>query len=268
MKKISFILLLSLIAVATFAQKKSKKSKQEQKTEVKSSASNDKVLFRYNLKKGETYEQAIESDMKMQMMGMNINMMQKMATKTTVSNVDASGNLTQETSVEKYYVKQETPMGTMEYDSEDPSKQPTELAAELGKMKGKKTTTKMTSSGKILEAPQDANITNSAQFPEQAIGIGDTWETTVKNFNPALGKEITAQNKYKFLERNNGKAIFEINGKMFLDNKEVGTVTGKMTVDEKTGLTLDANLSQKMKMEVQGSEMQLEGTTKIAGKKL
>jgi len=126
----------------------------------------------------------------------------------------------------------------------------------------------MTSSGKVLKAPQDANITNSAQFPEQAIGIGDTWETTVKNFNPALGKEITSQNKYKFLERNNGKAIFEVNGKMFLDNKEVGTVTGKMTVDEKTGITLDANFSQKMKIEVQGSEMQLEGTTKIAGKKL
>lgn len=273
MKKISFILLLSLIAVATFAQKKSKKSNQEQKTEVKSSASNDKVLLRYNLKQGESYEQTMENDIKMQIMGMEIpmiQMIQRTSTKNVVTNVDASGNLTTESTIEKFYMKQSNPMmGDLEYDSEDPKKQSPELAQQVSSMKGTKTTTKMSATGKVLDAPKEVGLSNSSnQYPEQAVGVGDTWEISTSIKNPMINKEITSRNQYKLLERANGKVIIEVNGKMTAEGKEVGTMSGKLTIDEKTGIVTEGNLIQNMNIEVQGMETKLDSTIKLTGKKL
>jgi len=270
MKKIALILLISFLAVGSFAQKKEKKSKKEKKTEMTSSNSGEKVLLRYNLKQGESYEQTMENDIKMQIMGMEIPMIQRTSTKNVVTNVDASGNLTTESTIEKFYMKQSNPMmGDLEYDSEDPKKQSPELAQQVSSMKGTKTTTKMSATGKVLDAPKEAGLSNSSnQYPEQAVGVGDTWEISTSSKNPMINKEITSRNQYKLLERANGKVIIEVNSKMTAEGKEVGTMSGKLTIDEKTGIVTEGNLIQNMNIEVQGMETKLDSTIKLTGKKL
>lgn len=270
MKKIVFILLVSLIAVESFAQKKGKKQKKSQK-ELKAEASKNKILLRYNLKQGESYEQIMENDMKMQIMGMDIPMLQKISTKNTVTDVDASGNLTQEVIIEKFYMKQSNPMagGDLEYDSEDPQKQSPILAEQLGSMKGKKSSTKITPTGKILDAPKEAGMSNSSnQYPEQAVGLGDTWELSSTSKNPMLGKEITSNSQYKLIERNAGKAIIEVNSKVISEGKEIGSISGKLTVDEQTGILLEGNMVQKMDTDIQGMEAKIETNIKLTGRKL
>ena len=291
MKKIAFILLISFLAVDSFAQKKEKKSEKDtvlntlilkntiQKKEKKSKkelkaeaeAAKNKVLLRYNLKQGEGYEQIMENDMKMQIMGMDIPMLQKISTKNTITDVDASGNLTQEVIIDKFYLKQSNPMtGDLEYDSEDPKKQAPELAGQLGSMKGTKSSIKMTSTGKVLEAPKEADMSNSSnQYPEQAVGVGDTWELSSISKNPMMGnKEITSQNQYKLIERSAGKATVEVNSKMVSEGKDIGSISGKIIIDEKTGIVLEGDMFQKMEMEVQGMESKVETKIKIIGKKL
>jgi hypothetical protein len=272
MKKIALILLVTLISVGSFAQKKEKKEKKSKKElKAEAEAMKNKVLLRYKLKQGESYVQDMDNDIKFQIMGMDIPMVQRISTKNIVTNVDASGNLTQESTIEKFYMKQSNPMmGDVEYDSEDASKQSPDLAAQVGGMKGTKTTLKMTPTGKTLEAPKEAGISNSSnQFPEQPIGVGDTWELSSTSKNQMLGnKEVTSNNQYKLLERNAGKAIIEVNGKMIMESKEIGSIAGKMTIDEATGIVLESNLLQKMNIEVQGMEAQVESKIKLTGKKL
>lgn len=274
MKKIALVLLVvSLIGANSFAQKKEKKEKKSKKElKAEAEASKNKVLLRYNLKQGESYVQTMDNDMKIQIMGMEIPMLQKISTKNSVTNVDASGNLTQESTIEKFYMKQSNPMmGDMEYDSEDASKQSPELAEQLGKMKGTKTTMKMSPTGKVIEAPKEANgMSNSSnQYPEQPVGVGDTWELSSTSKNPMMGnKEVTSNNQYKLLERNGGKALVEVNGKIIMEGKEVGSISGKMTIEEATGIVLESNLIQKMNVEIQGMEAQVETNIKLMGKKL
>lgn len=274
MKKIAFILFVSFLAVDSFAQKKEKKekkSKKELKAEAEAEAAKNKVLLRYNLKQGESYEQIMENDIKMQIMGMDIPMLQKISTKNTVTNLDASGNLTQEAIIEKFYLKQSNPMaGDLEYDSEDPQKQSPELAEQLGSMKGTKSSTKITPTGKVLDAPKEAGMSNASnQYPEQAVGVGDTWELSSTSKNPMMGnKEITSQNQYKLIERSAGKATIEVNSKMVSEGKDIGSISGKIIIDEKTGIVLEGDMLQKMETEVQGMEAKIETKIKITGKKL
>lgn len=270
MKKIAFILLISLMVADAFAQKKAKKSKKEAKNQTEVST-NEKILLRYNLKQGEGYEQTMDNDTKTQIMGMDVPSLQKISTKTIVTQVDDAGNLTQETTIEKFYMKQSNPMmGDMEYDSEDPKKQEPALAAQLGSMKGTKTITKISPNGKMLENSKDVgNIGTSNQYPEKAVGVGDTWEVSSSMKNPMLGnKEIINQSSYKLLQRNAGKAILELNGKITSEGKEIGSISGKITVDEKTGIVLESDLSQQMTIEIQGMEAKIDSKIKMTSKKL
>lgn len=271
MKKIALILLISLIGVSSFAQKKQKekkKSKKELKAEAE--AMKNKVLLRYSLKKGESYEQNMENESKVQVMGMDVAVTQKISMKNLVTDVDASGNLNIETTNEKFYIKQSLPMGEMEYDSEDASKQSPELTEQFGKVKGTKVTMKMSPTGKMLETDKNLNLPNSSnQFPEQAVGVGDTWEMSSTSKNQMLGnKEMTSNNQYKLVERTGGKAIIEVTGKVVSEGKEIGTFSGKMTVEEATGIVLESNILQKMNTEIQGMEAQIEANIKLKGKKL
>lgn len=271
MKKIILILLISFVGLSTTAQKQEKKKKKDKK-ELKAGAetSKNKLLLRYNLKKGEGYEQVFENEVKMKIMDMEIPMTQKITTRSMIIEVDASGNFTRETTIEKFYMKQTNPiMGDLEYDSEDTNKQSPILAEQLGKMKGTKSTEKISPTGKEESTSKTIAVANtSSQYPEQPVAVGDTWESTITTQDPNLKKEFTSNNQYKLVERNAGKAIVEVNSKIVSDGKEVGTASGKMTIDEATGIVLESTLVQKMNMEVQGMQTQVETNIKLTGKKL
>ncbi|GAB4126681.1 MAG: hypothetical protein OHK0045_06530 [Raineya sp.] len=273
MKKIILILLVfSATQLSSFAQEKQKEKKKAKKeSKAKNETAQDKILLRNLLKKGESYEQTMENESKIQIMGMEIQMTQVITAKNVVTDVDAAGNLTQESTIEKFYMKQSNPMiGELEYDSENTSKQSPELAAQVGQIKGKKSILKITPTGQILEAPKEMSSTvgSSGQFPQQAVGVGDTWEISSTTNNPMLNKEITSNNQYKLIERTAGKAIIEINGKMVAEGKEIGSFSGKMTIEEATGITLESDILQKLNMQMQGMESQVEGKIKIKGKKI
>jgi|JI8StandDraft_2_1071088.scaffolds.fasta_scaffold02580_5 ribosomal protein L18 len=270
MKKISFLLVILLaFASVSYAQKKEKKKKKD-KTE--KGNLNKKVVLRYKPKKGDVYTQILESNQKITItsMSMEMPMVQSYTFKNNVTDVDATGNVTTEMTYEKIYAKQSNPMtgAELEFDSEDEKKQSTELAS-LKDMKGKKVTTTTATNGKITniseESAKQALNSMSNEFPETPLGIGDTWEKTSEN-KSQVGVLVT-KSTYKVVERKDGLMIVEVSSVISQDGKDAGTQTGKMTLDENTGIVLESSLTQKLSVSTQGMDIVVDGTSKITTKK-
>jgi Family of unknown function (DUF6263) len=271
MKKISF-LLIALLAFSSvsYAQKKKKEKKKKNKTEV--SKDNGKVLLRYKLKKGDTFTQVVESNQKITItsMSMEMPMTQSYTFKNNVTDVDGTGNVTTEMTYERVYMKQSNPMtgAEMEFDSDDDKKQPTELSM-LKDMKGKKITSTAAPNGKITnisdEAAKQAMNGTSNEFPETPVGVGDTWERTVESKSQA--GVLVVKSTYKVLERKDGMMTVDINSKVTQEGKEAGTQTGKMVIEESTGLVIENNVNQKLNISAQGMDVIVDGVTKVTTKK-
>ncbi|KOY84792.1 hypothetical protein AD998_00270 [bacterium 336/3] len=270
MKKISFLLvaLLALSSMSYAQKEKKEKKKKKNKTE----ASNGKVVLRYKLKKGDVFTQVMESNQKITIpsMSMEMPMAQSYTFKNNVTDVDATGNITTEMTYEKIYSKQANPMtgAEVEFDSDDEKKQPAELA-NLKEMKGKKVSTTTAPNGKITnvsdEAAKQAINSMSNEFPETPLGVGDTWERTSEN-KSQVGVLVT-KSTYKVVERKDGKMTVEVASTISQDGKEAGTQTGKMIIEENTGVILEANMTQKMSVSAQGMDVVVDGTSKITTKK-
>lgn len=270
MKKISFLLVVLLaFSSMSYAQKEKKeKKKKKNKTE----ASNGKVVLRYKIKKGDIFTQVVESNQKITIpsMSMEMPMVQSYTFKNNVTDVDATGNVTTEMTYERIYTKQSNPMtgAELEFDSDDEKKQSAELAS-LKEMKGKKITTTTASNGKITnvseETAKQAINSTSNEFPETPLGVGDTWERTSEN-KSQVGVLVT-KSTYKVVERKDGKMTVEVTSTISQDGKEAGTQTGKMVIEENTGVILEANMTQKMSVSAQGMDVVVDGTSKITTKK-
>lgn len=271
MKKISFLLVILLaFASVSYAQKKEKKKKKKDKTE--SLSSNKKIVLRYKPKKGDVFTQVMESNQKITIasMGMEIPMTQSYTFKNNVTDVDATGNVTTEMTYERIYMKQSNPMtgAETEFDSDDDKKQPAELAT-LKDMKGKKVTTTTAPNGKITnisdEAAKQAINSMSNEFPETPLGIGDTWERTSENKSQA--GVLLVKSTYKVVERKDGLMIVEVSSTVSQDGKDAGTQNGKMTLDENSGIVMEATLTQKLNVSAQGMDVTVDGTSKTTTKK-
>jgi hypothetical protein len=269
MKKFSIIIIVSLaLTSVAFAQKKENKRKKK-KEAVENTQNSGKVLLRQNLKKGDIYFQTVDSDQKILVMGMEMPSKQTFTFKNEVIDIESSGNIISEMTYEKIYLKQSNPMmGDLEFDSEDPKKQ-SEQFAMLKDLKGKKVTITTTPNGKVVrvsdESIKQAMGGSSNEFPDTPVGVGDTWERTSETSNQ-IGKMVTTTT-FKVIERKDGIMIIETNSKVSQEGKDAGTQTGKMSIDEKTGLLIENTINQKLNITIQGMDAQLDSVTKITTKR-
>lgn len=272
MKKISFLLVVLLAFSSVSYAQKEKKEKKKKKNKTEASKDNGKVVLRYKMKKGDIFTQVMESNQKITIpsMSMEMPMVQSYTFKNNVTDVDATGNVTTEMTYERIYTKQSNPMtgAELEFDSDDEKKQSAELAS-LKEMKGKKVTTTTSSNGKITnvseETAKQAINSMSNEFPETPLGVGDTWERTSEN-KSQVGVLVT-KSTYKVIERKDGKMTVEVTSTISQDGKEAGTQTGKIIFEESTGIILEANMTQKLSVSAQGMDVTIDGTSKTTTKK-
>lgn len=266
--------LLSLIIWGVLLTPVSKlEAQKKKKNQSNSTPSTEKVLLRYNLAKGNTYKQTLQIDANMEIMGMVMPQKQELQTQTTIVEVASNGNQTHETTYERLYMKQSTPMGDMEYDSDKPSAD--NPMAELFKdIKGRKVYIVLTPRGKIIETKDSQNVPNNSslinnniniEYPEQSVGVGDSWTGEVTNKIEQVG-EMKVKSNYKIVSIQNGIAEIEIKGKIYIDDKEQGEISGNSKVDTKTGLALESTIKQKLTMQAQGMEVKSDNTIKITTK--
>lgn len=264
MKKINFALLALLVLSFFACNKNINKAKTNDKT--------GKILLRQQLKKGDSYTQTVESTQKILIpsMSMEMPMESKFITNAFVSQVSPEGNITTETTYKKIYFKQSNPMtGDLIFDSEDSTKQDEPLS-NLKDLKTKKVTIVTAPNGKVLS--NDDNFSKQSfskvnnEFPDTPVAINDTWERTSEIENDQIGK-MESINTYKMIDRSNGIVSLEINGKFMMTGKEIGSQVGTIKIDEKTGLTLESSITQKLTMNTQGMDINIESNIKITTNK-
>lgn len=265
-----FIVLLAFAVLSnfneSFAQRKKKTNKE---TPENTAPQAGKLLLRYNLPKGATYIQSLDMDMNVETMGMQIPQKQSISMKVVVTDIASNGNQTHEVTYEKIYMKQSSPMGDMEFDSDNPAKQPAELA-NLKEMKGSKFKMIISPRGKIIETKMDEKLPETGtqqniEYPENPIAIGDSWTGETSNKNEQIG-EIKTKTTYKLISINSEIAELEVKGKIYIDNKEQGETNGTVKVNTKTGLPIESNIKQVMNMQMQGMEMKLDNFIKVTTK--
>lgn len=264
-----FIFLLAFVVLANFNESFAQKKKKKKTSENTTSQEVGKVLLRYNLPKGTSYTQSLDMDMNIETMGMQIPQKQNITMKVVVTDIASNGDQTHEATYEKIYMKQSSPIGDMEFDSDNPAKQPAELG-NLKEIKGSKFKMIITPRGKIVEVKMDKNLPDassqqSIEYPENPIGIGDSWTGETSSKNEQVG-EIKTKTTYKLISINNEIAELEVKGKIYIDNKEQGETNGTIKVNIKTGLTTESNVKQVMNMQMQGMEMKFDNTIKSTTK--
>jgi len=249
-----------------------------------------------------TYSVDTKQSIRQQMAGMNSEISQHMQLLSSYKVGDAgSGRKRLSVSYDRFYISSSTNGGmTMEYDSQDSSRQPQELAG-IGNMVRHPFSLVVDAMGSILSVSADTSVTGSPkqvpyagysdssirQMMEQSLSIyppkpvkpGDVWR---RNFSTNLAfMEMTVESDYKLVSVANGIAHVEItaaikskpssNPQMKDMQMEMqGTQTGTMDIAVKTGLVQDSYFSQHVKgvMHIPGADipMELSSDTRIMGR--
>ena len=222
-----------------------------------------KVLLRYKPQKGQTYIQNIENLQEVEAMGQLIPQGMGVTSKTTVLSVAANGDIELENVIEKFKSKSISFTGMIDYDSEDPAKQngPEELKA----IKGKKTRMKQNSRGKVISTddPTMEQMMSSVsnEYPEQPVGVGDTWTQSSKL--ASMMGEIEIVTIYKVKARDKGIMEITISGVFKKDGKDIGMQEGFMKVEEASGLPLEMESKQNLNVSTMGQEAKVKGDVKM-----
>jgi hypothetical protein len=104
---------------------------------------------------------------------------------------------------------------------------------------------------KQLESQRDQMTQMLAALPDKPVGIGDSWEGTMKmSTDPNLPATVIA--KYTLTERKEGDAIVKIVGTIKSDKGLNGTMSGTMHIEEMTGWTKSGEMDMDIKGKVQG----------------
>lgn len=222
-----------------------------------------KVLLRYKPAKGQSYTQSIETINETIAGGMTIPQEMSSTAKVTILSIAANGDIEQESTVEKFKNKSMTFTGMLDYDSEDPAKQ--DVPQELKALKGKKTKVKMNNRGKVIStddpAMEQMMAAISNEYPEQAIGVGDTWtQRTAATLPVGEMETITA---YKVKARDKGLMEIAMNSIIKIGGKDAGTQEGFMKVEEATGLPVEMQTKQDLSMSAMGQDIKVKGTVKM-----
>ena len=185
---------------------------------------------------------------------------------------------------------------TMEYDSDDSSKQPDELKS-IGSLVHHPFSIVVNTKGNILKVETNTPVSSVAQdqfsdssirqmmeqslniYPDKPVKPGDSWQRT---YATSIGfMDMQVNSNYKLISVSHDIAHIEIKAtiKSFAtDNQGIqdmrlemdGTQTGAMDIDVKTGLIQDSHFTQnvKGKMHIPGAviPMDLTSDTRIIGK--
>ncbi|HRO43034.1 MAG TPA: DUF6263 family protein [Flavipsychrobacter sp.] len=232
-----------------------------------------------------------------QMSGINSEISQHMKLQSSYKVEAAPDNNSRLTvNYDRFYIKSSSNGLEMEYDSEDSTKQPAELAG-AGAIVNHPFSIVVNSKGEILKVESgdqsggnmqsqfsDSSIRQMMEqslniYPEKPVKTGDTWQRT---YTTAMGfMEMQVVSDYKLISVANNVAHIEIKAAIkskAQSNKQTegmqiemnGTQNGTMDIDVNTGLIQDSRFTQnvKGKMIIPGAEipMTLVSDTRIIGR--
>lgn len=242
------------------------------------------------LKAGKTlnYKVTQNTDTEVSIMGMaqKTNGVTTSVNQFDIKDINSKGDITADITVQEMQMEQVTPMMTMRFDSEDPSKnEPEGMLDGMKAMIGHKMTVTVDKDGKVLatkgakelaakvtegnpggeqiKSLLETQLTsmNGIQglinfYPKQIVKIGDSWTRTdtVKGQMP-----MVVNNTYTLKERTNGMSIVTVSGTsktlegggMELQGMKIGydlsgTTSGTIEINDKTGLLNKGNQLVKM----------------------
>lgn len=218
------------------------------------SFSQEKVLLRYNFKKGDTYkvEMKMLNDMgNSNSIEMNFTMDQE------VKSVDSKGVYSSEAKISRIVANMKQSGVSVNYDSNKKEEELDQMGKmikpQMDKVLKTKIFLKVNAIGEILEAktepslPQTNNLTSQTNiiYPKEAVKVGDTWSSTRKE--NGLDFNFT----YKVISITRDKVALDVTGT--LSGAGTGSIKGKVNVDKETGVSLDSSLN--MDINVQGTKV-------------
>lgn len=214
-----------------------------------------KVEFKLKLPLNQPYKSV--TTMKMDMNGEQSVIMDMSMKGTITATKLESSNYTFENVTDAIKVDMDAGMMTINYDSENPSDDPTAamMGAQFEKLIGKKLIMVTSDRGKLisaegLEGMENAfdNLGITASYPDKAISPGETWPSEAAS----KGLKTKATNKYvaKVAE---GYQVESIGDLLNESDTKVGTFTANYIVDTETFFTKSATI--KMEMDIEGQKV-------------
>ncbi len=253
-----------------------------------------KYQLKYKLHQGDKYNYSMnmKQDVSFEANGQTVTLNQTITFGMTmlIEKGKQSKTFKIETTIDKMTMKQKIFGMEMYYDSEDSSTFSTGMGQKLGetfnKIIGKSFSATIDEFGNLkdmdmsnisesgIDFTQNLNQSaNFAVFPNHKVAVGDSWES---NGNPLTNSKMNVHTKYTLLKVKGKKVIIGFNStitaKSGSDSKINGTLTGKMTINRKTGWLHNSNIDQEMKMDINQSgnkiPADLTSTIEINSKKL
>lgn len=250
----------------------------------KQNSSNEQVLLRFAPELGQAYSVSMEINSQSKFMGMNNTTDMEMGF-TMLPQSEDDTQVTMQVNYTRIGFDMQSPISGMSYDSEDTS----EAVGLMGEM-FKPVFDKMLAGqlqmsfdryGKVIAAAGMEELLEGVEgmgniayqvnaagqmgiamavFPDKAVGIGDTWQTTVVNQE---SEPILMEATYKLGDIKNDVVVIELVGESSLYQGDAvdpalaaifsdvtGEFTGTLIVDRKTGFTREATISQQMQMKL------------------
>jgi len=253
-------------------------------------SASDQVELRLRPEQGKTYAVAMEVNSESKVMGMNTKTVMNMEISMTADEV-SDEEVIMSSTYDRMAMNMETPMGNMKYDSDDPEGASGMMGDmlkpvfdklleanlkitfnELGEvvsssgMEGLfEGMAGMESMGDQMNAADQMGAA-TAVFPEEAVGVGDSWEKEIVNTTSApmvmkavyTVEDITADEVILKVTGDISTYEGEDAGAAAAQIEEVtGDFTGDLVVDRASGWTKSANLTQNMQMKMTQQGMPL-----------
>jgi len=260
---------------------------------------NKAVNLGLNFPAGTTYVYLMDSrqTIQQQMNGMNSEISQHMKLQSSYIVENAAGNNKKLTiNYDRFYIKSSSNGLEMEFDSQDSTKQPAELAG-AGQIVNHPFSIVVDTKGEILKVDQHLAPGDSASFqlsdssirqmmeqtlnvyPEKPVKPGDSWQRTFATNVGFMDMQVVST--YKLVSLSDEQAHIEIDATIKskasrhpeIQDMQIemnGTQTGSMDIEIETGLIIDSRFVQNVtgKMVLTGNEipMTLTSETRIFGK--
>jgi hypothetical protein len=250
----------------------------------------DSISFQYNLKEGQVYKVVydMKNTMLTEMMGMSVDIKQDMVMyhSMQVSGPDDENTYTLLNTIDRISISQEIMGMAASYDSQNPVGSTDPMASELKKafdnLVGEVITMRIDNKGTIIESDYVEVMSTSSMgggfsldnsqtwftiFPEKKLIPGDLWETTI-----TLGDEeyqMTSITEYALKSCSKKSAAIEFTttfgspeGSKMKDLS--GNSTGKMTINPKTGLTIEMDYLMKLKITIEEEDLKIPLSMEVA----
>lgn len=253
-------------------------------------SASDKVELRLRPEQGKTYAVAMEVNSESKVMGMTTNTVMNMEMSMTADEVSDEQSI-MSTTYDRMAMNMETPMGSMQYDSDDTSGASGMMGEMMKPVFDKLMDVNLTMTfnkfGEVVESAgmeglfegmagmenmgdqmnaADQMGAATAVFPEDAVGVGDSWEKEIVN---TANAPMVMKATYTVEEITDSEVKLKLMGDIATYEGEdagaaaaqidevTGDFTGDLVVERATGWTKSANLTQNMQMKMTQQGMPL-----------